>query len=85
MAETVDVTFRLSKELAEQLESLGWVEDSAFVERTLRAELKRDLAWKNLQEFFRQADADPEQMTLEEVVAEIKKYRAEKRAREQRE
>jgi hypothetical protein len=77
---TVKLTFNIPDELASQLEEYGLLQDDQFVTQALQNQLEHCRTWKQLEQVFQEADADPEQMTMEDVVAEVKVYRAEQAA-----
>jgi hypothetical protein len=71
------VTLEISEALAERLEKSGLLEDSERLEQILEEALKRS----KLQATFAKFDSlpDEEKPTPEEILAEVKAYRSEKR------
>lgn len=75
---TVTVTVELPEEIAEKAERAGILEMKSIV-RLLEAEIERQ---RKLDEFFKLLDelqADPDKPTEEEIMEEVRQYRAEKR------
>lgn len=76
---TVEVTVKLNRELASELETLGLLEDDEFMATAIAAELEHRRTWKQIRATLDALNALDDPMSMEEINAEIKAYRTEKR------
>ena len=76
-----EVVVKLPDELAQRAKSAGLLTDSA-IQRLLEEAMRRQAGQRLLQVAQRLQAADVEPMSEDEVVAEVKAARAERRARE---
>ncbi|MBN1967594.1 MAG: hypothetical protein JW910_23260 [Anaerolineae bacterium] len=76
---TVEVKITLDRDVASELETLGLLEDNEFMATAIAAALERRRTWQEIRATFEALDAAGDPMSMEEINAEIKAYRAEKR------